>query len=1072
MCSLFPIAIANTNDCKGTFEGVLRRFVDDLIDFENGVELYFDRNRAETLYGTLVGVKGDAKAIHALLGFIDPGGARHFCRDCMISRPELHIGEIAFGVPRTRALTDRDLGRVEENNNYSTECGLRHRTVLHDSVYFRLEDNKNSDILHDFAEGIIPMVIRLCLKEIIYVQRLFNVNDINERIFSFNYGKANQADKPNIVFTDQSLREAHRLHNIKQNGAQTLLLFRALPFLLDNISPRIAGVENSDHYQLYLLLMKIYQIAMAPRVPRDIIPLLRRYLEQFRRGWYIVFPGVNPTNKFHHIMHLPQFIEEKGPARQFACFREESKNCFIKRHISICNNFINPQKTAMEQALIFQANAWGGRDLHVLQKTRHSRIEVKTVQERPCSASLEALGLPSGSHVQTVKMVNIYGAEYRQSQYLLILPESESEDGLPCFGMIATIILPAVRTDPETVIFCVKACVTDGLEERFNAYKVSFQENAPYHLIDLHDLPHHSSISQWHSFSSGNIYLNQQVDGADFLGFTEELILKNFPKILYKQRTEIMKLVNQCNSTEPTEDSQCVVFGYLDSQGNVVESSPDDSLSETLLSKSCLSKSLIVDVKLNTTSKVKAKKRPHNVDEVEAMPVYDILNNQGVLGQSVIRFIGQNKWISATHQSNMLKILVDYFIGQGGNLYPSSAVKTSMAKGIVADFPDLADEDGGFSSWYNQKTSRGIIQTKFQTLRDKLPVEEKKNKPKAVSTVSDSCLSKRAAQGSSSESQCPGSSSRTQSSSSGQPASNIICHSVSSLISSCQSSLELSSELELNSIRGLVPTSGNFLKIFSVLKKTFVDRRKWIKADGPTCTEIIDKFHHLGSYEGRMISEEFQMLFPLANNFPETFKRWAPHIIQYAKTAKPALVESLNREFPESPSKETTVSLLLLPKLLPSVATSKTMKPSELDHIKLYKSSLDALVSSAIVQIEPEGTNAKLHCSIEAPRNEAQRKQTIFPYLLWLTNDRTNGQMYLKIDQITFYLGSSTTLQDLLLRGVDLIMKAYWTFNLSYHPFLKTTYLFLETLYGINTSSNSSVTKFMNSLRGISSASQ
>lgn len=117
------------------------------------------------------------------------------------------------------------------------------------------------------------------------------------------------------------------------------------------------------------------------------------------------------------------------------------------------------------------------------------------------------------------------------------------------------------------------------------------------------------------------------------------------------------------------------------------------------------------------------------------------------------------------------------------------------------------------------------------------------------------------------------------------------------------------------------------------------------------------------------------------------------------------------------------------------------------------------------------GTNAQLHTSAEAPQIESERKSSIFPYLLWLTNDRKDGQFYVKIDQKTFYIGSSSSSQDLFLKGVDLTIKAYYTFNLEYHPYLKTTYNFLEILYSISRSNNNSVTKFMNALRNLSTTS-
>ncbi|KAK3913427.1 Cell division cycle protein 123-like protein [Frankliniella fusca] len=1042
MASIFPLILANINDCKETFEGVLRRFVDDLLEFENGVEMNFERDRTERIYGTLVAAKGDAKAIHALLGLLDPGGAKHFCRDCMISREELHGGHVAFGEPRTQQLTEEQLAMIRDNPNHTRNCGLRYRTVLHDSQYFRLEENKNFDILHDFSEGIIPMLMRLCLKEFIVDQQWVDVNALNARIFAFNYGKANQRDKPNLMFDRASLQDAARNHSVKQNGAQINLLFRALPFLLDGISENEDQMEHSDHYQMYMLLMKIFQIAMAPKVPRDVLPLLRRYLEQFRRSWYDVFPQVRPINKFHHIMHLPETLELKGPARQFSCFREESKNCPIKRHIVTCNNFINPQKTSMEQILIFQAKAWGGRDLNVIQKTRFSGKQIKTVRELPCAATLEVMGLPPAGRIQTAKAVEIFGVEYRLNQYLLIIPENE--DNLPCFGKISAIIRP-VNRDQETVLFSVKACTTDGFVERLNAYTVSCNDDAPNHLIELHDLPHHVPISSWH----------QQLDGADFMDLTSEDLLKNFPNILFKQRKELMKLVESFKSSDAAaatkdnvHDQSCILLGYLDPDDKVVKPlTSTDSLVNAFQTTPCLSKSLVSDNQLSSGPSAKSKKRSHSPANtevvVEPMPVYEILHKQGVLGQNVIRFVKDNKWIDLKHQSDMLRILTDYVLARNnGNMYPSSLTKVSMAKGIITDFPELADPDNGFDSWFNPTTSRGIIQTKFQSLRKRLHPEEKKNKERANQSRKDHSTQK-----------CQGENSEVQSSQEPGPSHQ----------GDCSRGGE-----EERKIQDLVATPQNFNIISTGLRNTFVSRRQWMHSCKPTCTDILTKYKHLASYEGEMLSQEFQMIQPLANNLIEVFKKWAPHIITYASKTKPNILDSLRKEFPDTP--DNTLALLLLPKLLPTVANARTMKAAELQHIQTYKPLLEALVCSAVVQIVPEGTNVYLYSSAEAPAKESERKSSIYPFLVWTTNDRKSGQVYLKIDNQTFYLGSSSTTDNLLLKGFDLSVKAYYAFDLDYHPYLKTTYMFIEILYNISKTSNSTVTKLMNALRGIASS--
>lgn len=496
--SIFPMEIANAQDCTDTFAGVLTPFVNELRRLEEGVRVFVE-GEYMTLRATLVSVKGDSKAIHEMLGMLNCS-ARHFCAQCMISRQELHEGNIAVGDIRTPALSDAQLQRVARNPAYSTECGLRCRPVLHDSAYFRAENNGNFDLMHDGPEGLIMMVIRLCLQKFIVIDQLFTVEQLNERIQAYNYGSQNVRDKPTPNFTLESLQNAHVVHNQKSNAAQTLLLFRALPFILDDL-----GIDEEDeHLQYLLLLSEIFQIASAPRIPRNVTPYLRRLIETFRRLWYVLFPHVNPINKFHHFSHLFENILRKGPQRQFWCFREEARNCPIKRHVATCNNFKNPPKTAMEQCQIRVSKVWGTRTEYVQDNRTYVRKENVYVLASPARAQLHALGFRDDDEISVCRAVKAWGYGYRIGEFLLFSKSSENNDGLPRFGQIVSIICP---DGTDYIWFALKPWRTVGLDDRFNAYVVAEQEAAPNHLIDINDLPTHPAISRWRDYSSHQSYL-------------------------------------------------------------------------------------------------------------------------------------------------------------------------------------------------------------------------------------------------------------------------------------------------------------------------------------------------------------------------------------------------------------------------------------------------------------------------------------------------------------------------------------------------------------------------------------
>lgn len=413
---IFPVVLANSSHCKGNFEEVLTRFMKEVNELEGGVRKFINGEFVE-LRATLVGVKADSKAAHEILGFI-AAGARHFCRLCMISRQELHAGDVAIGQLRTPELCEQHLMMVANNPAYDTNCGMRYNSWLNRSVHFHVANNRCFDLMHDGAEGVIIMLIRLCMKRFICVENRFTVQELNQRIFAFNYGKQNAKDIPAPNFSVESLREANRVHKQKQNAAQTLVLFRALPFLLDDLGANPVP-EDNEYLEYMLLLLHIYQLLSAPKIHRDVLPHLERQQEVFRRTWYELFPDVNPVNRFHHFAHSAHNTREMGPQRQFWCFREEGKNCPLKRHVAVTNNYKNPLHTTLEQSQIYQAKIWGTDSPSPLRSVNFAKKSQVAVHTLPVAAPLIALGFHENQLMNIAEVAYVQGYEYRVGEFVL-----------------------------------------------------------------------------------------------------------------------------------------------------------------------------------------------------------------------------------------------------------------------------------------------------------------------------------------------------------------------------------------------------------------------------------------------------------------------------------------------------------------------------------------------------------------------------------------------------------------------------------------------------------------------------
>ncbi|KAE8741826.1 hypothetical protein FOCC_FOCC012635 [Frankliniella occidentalis] len=985
--SIFPVIMANNQDCHGDFRNVLHLLVDELrqLESEEGV-VKFINGEYVTIRGTLVAVKADSEAAHKILGFLSCS-ARHFCRQCMISRPELHAGLVAFGERRTPELSRAQIRLINQNPAYTRQCGLRVQTCLHDLEYFRAEHNNNFDLMHDGPEGCILMLIRLCLKQFICTEGLFTVDDFNGRILAFNYGCENIQDRPTANFSVDSLQEADRVHKQLMNAAQVLVLFRTLPFLLDNTGYQIGVEEFHDHLQYLLLLLKIFELASAPSLPRDQLPYLSRLLETFRRTWYILFPTVNPINKFHHLMHLAENTASMGPQRQFWCFKEEQMNCPGKRHVRSCNNFKNPPKTAMEQAQISISKVWGTESPDVKVEIKFvKRVDVP-VHTTPVAAQLNALGF---NNVSVCTAVHLHGYDYRIGEFVVTKAENNI---LPSFGKISCIICPR-RTDH--VWLGIQPWTNLGLVERLNAFQVALHGDPQAHLIDV----------------------AQEVDGESFFKFTENSLILNFREDLnYGQRKEILKVISSieiCESNQqeiveteiPLNTMVCVSSvseGYVDEEGVLRAFTCESPASAPLVSPSIMNFAKSQESSASSILKrpeggLKRKKSKEDLEEIAPMKILDILN-KSIVGKKIVTFVKENNSLDLSNQVQLMKIIHEHVCAENGSPvnYPSSNLKIAIAKGIVTDLPELKDE--GECEWAS------------------LPPEKKKNKKRGSRTSSPSESPSPAPKASQSAKRGPRSSTNSTSSSVSLGTSSEV-----------ENDDEVATQKRM--ISRLLPSTTNRCVISSALASTFQSRRKWIKESRPTFTDVCEEYKHMISYDGDMIIEEFCRMEPLCDERGILkLEHLVPSIVLYAQRTKPDLFKEIGDKFQDV----TLQAVLFLHKSLPITLTKSTAKDDELNHIRYFKNVIEGIPSSSLLQIAPVNTCVDTYLSLESSPDRPPTP--LNPYLLWLTNDKINGQLYLKIDKKSVPLGSSaTTMGGKFLKALTiLVFSHYINMNVKYY---------------------------------------
>lgn len=120
---------------------------------------------------------------------------------------------------RARETHDRQCQLVAEDPTLCPAYGVKRSSVLNQSRYFHVIDGLDLDIMHDQLEGVLTLEIKMLLRKIIQFDQVLGLDDLNQRISTFNYGPVDQKNKPSPlkqqIFTSDSA-------SISQSGIDIL----------------------------------------------------------------------------------------------------------------------------------------------------------------------------------------------------------------------------------------------------------------------------------------------------------------------------------------------------------------------------------------------------------------------------------------------------------------------------------------------------------------------------------------------------------------------------------------------------------------------------------------------------------------------------------------------------------------------------------------------------------------------------------------------------------------------------------------------------------------------------------
>ncbi|XP_034240899.1 uncharacterized protein LOC117645090 [Thrips palmi] len=559
LSSIHLLALAYADDLKkpGAFKKVLYKFVQDMkkLGSEDGVVIEIDGQQL-IMRAVLVTVAADTLAAHQLLGFLSPA-ARFFCRVCMISRPLFRLDGNLEAELRTPENHDKQVVEVIKVPKLSTQYGVKEECCLNEVPYFHCVDGSVFDAFHDLLEGVVPAVLKMVLRNIIYIRKALTVPEFNMRIASFSYGIPDSKNKPSPNFTLNMLTGHDKP---KQTGTQMWCLMRAFPFLVAD-----CVAEGDPHMEVIFVTQDIMKIVFSFETTDydldHLDTLIFRLIDMFK-SLYVDAPDPNEEEEeadqsnqggeeeneadvdeegleadeddvgpeadvdevvpmaeaqpqegqqqpqqrrrrrkkplkvhlFNKLHHLKHYAEQQRKKGPIVRLWCAKFEACLKLFRQYASICCNFKNPPKTMAQMFQlSHLWS-----LLHDDESTSVEYKPESNlTPENSIHKELFVKAGiSAFVDTKKVTIHGEEYRPGLFLVFAGEE------PKFSLISDIYVA-----PEnSVYFLVKPWKLVGLSGKYNAYQVTKDDLSDYALLSVSSVSNFRPLAPW-SCGSGNIYI-------------------------------------------------------------------------------------------------------------------------------------------------------------------------------------------------------------------------------------------------------------------------------------------------------------------------------------------------------------------------------------------------------------------------------------------------------------------------------------------------------------------------------------------------------------------------------------
>ncbi|KAJ8685895.1 hypothetical protein QAD02_021688 [Eretmocerus hayati] len=329
--SLFLVDLFSAHDRKefGNYQVFSKLIADFNILKKVGLNIVIN-NRCVKVYFQPCLEIGDNKGLNEDLGFDPHFASGRPCRICWAT-----ILQIKTMVREVRELLRTPENYAEDVKKRSpSETGVVETCVFYQIEDWELFDCTCQDLMHDCFEGYANCTLANVCYDLIYKQGRFNLEYLNDRIMWLNKHTSHISNAIPLI------KETHLTvkRQLKKSAAEMMNFSRFFGVLVGDRMGEEANETNETWY-LYILLRKIIDILLSPRVVHGHLMKLSQLVPEFLSAYISLYNELH--YKFHTLVHIIRMLKKYGPLIYYWAMRLESRQRELKIVATTSSSSVN-----------------------------------------------------------------------------------------------------------------------------------------------------------------------------------------------------------------------------------------------------------------------------------------------------------------------------------------------------------------------------------------------------------------------------------------------------------------------------------------------------------------------------------------------------------------------------------------------------------------------------------------------------------------------------------------------------------------------------------------------------------